>query len=138
MEEELVITIYGDTQSKKNRYRYSPSGKPYKPDFVREAENQALSQIPWEMQGLRLKNPAVVFSAIVPKKSMAMDIDGAFTTVLDYLVKAKVIQDDNIRNFNGPKLIVPAEEGDHKAMTIKLYPSGKLPLAEVIKWAQRQ
>ncbi len=123
----LEIVIEADVVSKKNSYQQTASGRRFKPVKIVETEKLALSQIPAEMYGLMLKHPAVEFFAFLPKRSWALDIDGVFTTILDYLTKAGVIKDDRVRDFNGPKLLHPVVESDRKKFIIKLYPNGELP-----------
>jgi len=127
MSECYEIEITAPVISKKNAYSQTRSGRRFKPQSVRDTELLALSQIPAEMVDLKLLHPAVEFQAYVPKKNWALDVDGLFTTCLDYLTKSGVIVDDCIRKFNGPKLIHPVIESDHKRFIIRLYPDGKLP-----------
>lgn len=122
----LDITIKADVISKKNVYASGRGGRRFKPERVVRAEEDALFQIPTEYYCLELTHPAVEFKAYLPKKSWAMDRDGAWTTVLDYLVKAKVIKDDNVRNFNAPVYHHPVEESNEKIFRIRIYPNGKL------------
>ena len=116
------IVIEADVVSKKNQYGQDKSGRRFKPKHVVETEKLALSQIPAELCGLRLQHPTVEFWSFIPKKSWALDIDGVFTTLCDYLVKAQVIEDDCIRRFNGSKLFHPTQESERKKFIIRLYP----------------
>jgi len=125
----LDITIEADVISKKNAYGSGKGGRRFKPDRVVDAENDALLQIPAEYFGLELKHPAVEFKAYLPKKSWAMDRDGAWTTVLDYLVKAGVLKDDNVRNFNAPVYLHPTEESAVKRFRVRIYPNGELKIS---------
>lgn len=127
MPEYYEIEFCAAIPSKKNLYGVSKIGKRFKPKEVRDAELLCLSQIPPEYCNLKLRHPAVETWMYWPKKSWAQDQDGAYTTCLDYLVKAGVLFDDRIRDFNGPKLHHPAVESDRKKMVIRLYPDGKLP-----------
>ena len=120
MSEYLEIVIQADVQTKKNNYGQTKSGKRYKPTHIVETEKLALQQIPAEYFGMDLKHPGVEVFMEMPKKSWAMDQDGAWTTVLDYLVKAGVVHDDNIRSFNGPKYLHPVVEAERKKITITL------------------
>jgi Holliday junction resolvase RusA-like endonuclease len=126
----LDITIIADVISKKNAYASGRGGRRFKPKKVVDAENDALLQIPSEYFGLELVHPAVEFKAYLPKKSWAMDRDGAWTTILDYLVKAKVIKDDNVRHFNAPVYLHPVEEAAEKKFRIRIYPNGELKISD--------
>jgi Holliday junction resolvase RusA-like endonuclease len=125
----LDITITADVISKKNAYASGRGGRRFKPKKVVDAENDALLQIPSEYFGLELVHPAVEFKAYLPKKSWAMDRDGAWTTVLDYLVKARVLKDDNVRCFNAPVYLHPVTESTEKKFRIRIYPNGKLTVS---------
>ena len=129
-ESYLDITICADVISKKNAYASGRGGRRFKPARVVDAENDALLQIPVEYFGLELVHPAVEFKAYLPKKSWAMDRDGAWTTVLDYLVKAGVLKDDNVRCFNSPVYLHPVTESTEKKFRIRIYPNGKLTISE--------
>lgn len=125
----LDITIKADVISKKNAYASGRGGRRFKPQRVVKAEEDSIFQIPVEYYGLRLKHPAVEFKAYLPKKSWAMDRDGAWTTILDYLVKAQVIEDDNVRNFNAPVYLHSVEEASEKIFRVRIYPNGKLRIS---------
>lgn len=122
----LDITIKADVISKKNAYATGKGGRRFKPTRVVQAEQDAMFQIPTEYYGLELLHPAVEFKAYLPKKSWALDRDGVWTTILDYLVKAHVIKNDDVRNFNAPVYHHPAEESNEKIFRIRIYPNGKL------------
>lgn len=126
----LDITIEADVISKKNAYASGKGGRRFKPKRVIEAEETAMFQIPHDYYCLELEHPAVEFKAYLPKKSWAMDRDGAWTTILDYLVKAKVIKDDNVRHFNAPVYLHPVEEAAEKKFRIRIYPNGELKISD--------
>lgn len=126
----LDITIEADVISKKNAYASGRGGRRFKPKRVVTAEEDALNQIPIELYGRFLEHPAVEFKAYLPKKSWAMDRDGAWTTILDYLVKAGVIKDDNVRCFNAPVYLHPVEEAAEKKFRIRIYPNGELKISD--------
>lgn len=129
-DETIDITISADVISKKNAYASGRGGRRFKPKRVVDAENDALLQIPIEYFGLELLHPAVEFKAYLPKKSWAMDRDGAWTTVLDYLVKARVLKDDNVRCFNAPVYLHPVTESKEKKFRIRIYTNGKLSISD--------
>lgn len=136
MEEEIDLIYFDivfevDIQAKKNQYGQTKTGRRYKPAHIVETENLALSQIPTEFRGLQLMHPGVEVWFYIPKKSWTMDQDGAYTTALDWLVKAKVIKDDRISCFNGEKFFHPVVESDRKKIIIRLYPDGKIPWCNV-------
>lgn len=132
--EPFSIRFECDVQSKKNNYRRSKGGGMFKPDHVVETEMIALSQIPAEYIGLKLKHPAIILKADMPKKNMAADIDGIFTTILDYLVKAEVLADDCIRQCNGMKFIDVVHEAPSKSFEVTILPDGDLKGWLLDKW----
>ena len=127
MAEYYEIEFCADIQSKKNIYGQTKTGRRFKPQKVKDAEAICLAQIPTELWGIKLRHPAVETWMYWPKKSWAQDYDGAYTTVLDYLVKSGTLAQDDLRNFNGLKLHHPAVEADRKKFVIRLYPDGKIP-----------
>lgn len=123
----IEIFIQADVVSKKNIYSQTKTGRRFKPKSVVDTEQLAMMQIPDEYKGLNLKHPAVEFWATIPKKSWALDRDGVYTTILDYLVKCSVLSEDNIRNFNGIVIQHPVIDGPRKLFKIRLYEDGKIP-----------
>lgn len=124
MPEYIEIIFEGNILSKKNCYAQTKTGRRYKPAGVVETEKLCLSQIPAEYCMLGLEHPGVEFFAYIPKKSWALDVDGVFTTICDYLVKAGVIIDDCIRKFNGAKVLHVVENAERKRFVVRLYPKG--------------
>lgn len=120
------IVIESPIVSKKNAYAQTKTGRRFKPKSVKDAEDLAIQQLPPEMYGLELKHPALEFFAFVPKKNWALDRDGLLTTILDYLVKFKILKDDNIRNFNGKVLVHTVLDAPRKRFVLRIYPDGIL------------
>jgi Holliday junction resolvase RusA-like endonuclease len=125
----LEITIKADVISKKNAYASGRGGRRFKPKRVVDAEETAMFQIPHEYYCLNLQHPAIEFKAYLPKKLWSMDRDGVWTTILDYLVKAQVLKDDNVRNFNAPVYFHPVSESNEKIFKLRIYPNGKLNIS---------
>lgn len=117
---DYIIELSFDCISKKNSYQQTKSGRRFKPKRVVDGELIALSQIPAELVDLKLKHPRIEFQAFIPKKSWSLDIDGVFTTILDILVKAGILAQDNIRNCNGGISILPVQDSARKRFVIKL------------------
>lgn len=125
----LEITIKADVISKKNAYASGRGGRRFKPKRVVDAEETAMFQIPHEYYCLNLQHPGIEFKAYLPKKLWSMDRDGVWTTILDYLVKAQVLKDDNVRNFNAPVYFHPVSESNEKIFKLRIYPNGKLNIS---------
>lgn len=125
----LEIIIKADVISKKNAYASGRGGRRFKPKRVVDAEEAAMFQIPHEYYCLNLQHPAVEFKAYLPKKLWSMDRDGVWTTILDYLVKAQLLKDDNVRNFNAPVYFHPVSESNEKIFKLRIYPNGKLNIS---------
>lgn len=115
------IVISANIVSKKNAYAQTKKGRRFKPDSVKDAEKEALAQIPADLWFREIKHPLIAFYAEIPKKSMGLDVDGIWTTIADILVKAGVFKDDNIRNLNGGVLLMPVREYKEKRFTVRIY-----------------
>ena len=115
------VIIEANIVSKKNAYAQTKKGRRFKPDSVKDAEKEALAQIPADLWFREIRHPLIAFYAEIPKKNMALDLDGVFTTITDILVKAKVFKDDNIRNLNGGVILMPVKEGSVKRFTVRIY-----------------
>jgi Holliday junction resolvase RusA-like endonuclease len=104
--EEVTLRLIGDLPCKKNRIRAGPGGGHY-PKAVKatlvnlelQARVQWGARPPWLHPDFEIR--MFVFNT---KK----DRDGIFTTVLDVLKKARVIEDDSIDLCNGLRTEHPA------------------------------
>ena len=118
---QLVIT--GPFPSKKNQLmprRGRGRGLMYDPKVKTAIERMELEvRAQWGSRD-PVRNPAMFFQFFVA--SVLKDRDGLLTTVLDVLVKARVLENDNIGLFNGwvglaPARIVP-EGNEHCEIVI--------------------
>jgi Holliday junction resolvase RusA-like endonuclease len=116
----LIITIFGKSESKKNKTRYNPVTKRrYNDPSVKAAEDYFMLQIPREHWGLKLEHPNVTYRMTVPHNSTRQDRDNLLTFVQDLLVKIKLFRSDNIKWHNGHIHIPPATLGeDNEYMTV--------------------
>lgn len=126
------IVLEANIVSKKNAYQSAKNGRRFKPKSVVDTEKDAISQIPADLWGIEMMHPHMVFWFNLPSKSFAADRDGIATTILDYLVRTKVLKDDNCRNCNGVVIFMPAVKSDSKKFTIWLYPN-ETDLTEIYK-----
>jgi hypothetical protein len=117
------IVLEADIVSKKNAYAPRKGGGFRKPDWIKNVEKDAISQIPAELWGIEMIHPHMVFWFNLPSKSFALDRDGVVTTILDFMVRTKVLKDDNCRNSNGVVILMPAAKSDSKKFTVWLYPN---------------
>jgi hypothetical protein len=117
------IVLEADIVSKKNAYVPLKGGGFRKPEWIKNIEKDAISQIPADLWGIEIKHPHMVFWFQLPSKSFALDRDGVVTSIFDYIVKAKVIKDDNCRNSNGVVILMPAVKAESKRFVIWLYPN---------------
>ncbi len=96
----MIITLSGSIPSKKNLLRRSCNGGMYRDRNVANQiirlTNQARLQWAGRDPMVRPKLKAVFYTA-----TMRADLDNMLTTVLDCLVKAGVLANDNIKN--GPR-----------------------------------
>jgi hypothetical protein len=126
------IVLEADIVSKKNAYAPRKGGGFRKPEWIKNVEKDAISQIPADLWGLEMMHPHMVFWFNLPSKSFALDRDGAATTILDFLVRTKVLKDDNCRNCNGVVMFMPAIKSDSKKFVVWLYPNDT-DLTEIYK-----
>lgn len=119
------ITLFGQLISKKNMYmpRTVGKGKNMKVIFIKNSQLQSkldalACQIPADMRDLKLQNPDIRLEMTVAHQSG--DQDGAYTTLLDILVSAGVLYNDNIKRNNGRKILEPCVLSDHWKTVITL------------------
>jgi hypothetical protein len=108
------ITLWGQLVSKKNMYTpiKTESGVIFIKNSQLQAKINALAcQIPADMRGLKLENPDILVRMTVAHQQG--DQDGAYTTLLDILVDAGVLWNDNIKRCNGRKILEPCVVSDH-------------------------
>jgi Holliday junction resolvase RusA-like endonuclease len=102
----MTLTLRGAIPCKKNSYRRSVNGRMYKTDEqaadIRALEWQAKAQ--WCDEPVT--HPAITMRFYLP--DMRRDRDNLATTVLDVLVNAGVLVNDNVRRCNGRIVIEPA------------------------------
>lgn len=109
LSEPLVLELYGPIPSKKNSYKKrSGRGRGMFKDRDLQSKLDYLTlQIPAEARGLELVHPDVTIQFTVPDRGR--DRDNMVTSLLDVLVLAGVLKNDNIASFNGRLVIEPAE-----------------------------
>lgn len=108
---QIRLVLRGSVPSKKNALRRrssSSKGVGYHYDETVKAQMDALvtqARIQW---GARREtaNPRILITFFVANRRQ--DRDGMFTTILDALVKARVLHDDNQQWCNGPVTIYPS------------------------------
>jgi Holliday junction resolvase RusA-like endonuclease len=106
----ITIVFIGAVPAKKNKYRprFGGSGKRFFKDTNLDAALKALdAQIPANYRGLKLEHPEIEWYFQVPAGKT--DRDNKITTILDILVAAGVLYDDNIRRCNGKWTVNEAE-----------------------------
>lgn len=106
-ESHITLVLHGPVPSKKNLLRPKRSGGLYL-DRKTSAEMTALV---WQAKNQWGQRPALVspsVSVVFHVRSRRSDRDNRLTCILDALVTAGVLANDNIENFNGPVIIDPA------------------------------
>ncbi len=109
----VELTFYGPLVSKKNSYRAVVRKKTGKAALVKDRKltgklNYLAQQIPVELWDLGMLNPSITMTRTGDHKG---DRDGAFTTLLDLLVRTGVLVDDSDVYNNGHWEIYPTEPG---------------------------
>ena len=116
----LEIKILGKTPSKKNQLvrrkdgkgYFNPKGKEIA-DIVSQIKKQVGDIIPFD-------KPMVSMLFVCSRANT--DIDNKATTIMDCLVKAGVLINDNLKHFTGP-LTVTGKKGDYDGALIQIVPS---------------
>lgn len=123
--EPLVLELYGEIPSKKNSYKKrSGRGRGMFKDRDLQSKLDYLTlQIPAEARGLELVHPDMRIQFIVPDRRR--DRDNLVTALLDVLVVAGVLKNDNIASFNGRLVIEPAEVDQQFYTRVTLIPKEK-------------
>jgi Holliday junction resolvase RusA-like endonuclease len=114
----MRIILEGPIPSKKNMLRRSKNGGMFRNAEV-SAKIDALTMqaaIQWGERGPLIRPSIQVLFRVIDKRS---DIDNKMTTVLDCLVKAGVLENDNIKNGPRPQMI-DWEMSDEEGAIIEL------------------
>jgi hypothetical protein len=105
------IRLLGWCPSKKNRYRIAARGRGKVGLKINDDDKAFLDALQFQANSLwqhqPLSHPEMVFR--LTTSNPAQDSDGALTATLDILQVAGVLINDNIRHFNGAKVILPAD-----------------------------
>lgn len=114
------LQLWGEVPSKKNAYTPRANGRGMFKSAALDAKiNYLLLQIPPELRGLKLLHPNITFSFTVPDRRR--DRDNMAQCLLDAMVQAGVLANDNIASCNGRIVIEPAQIGDqfHTRITLE-------------------
>lgn len=125
MTDEITIVFVGFVPAKKNRYSPTMRGgkmRFFKNDKLDAALKVLDSQIPDYCRGLQLEHPEMEWSFQVPDAKA--DRDNKITTLLDVLVDAGVLRDDNIKRCNGKWTVNEAEivKGQEETTIVTIRP----------------
>jgi hypothetical protein len=125
---QIEITFHGQVISKKNLYMPTIAGGTV--IFIKNSALQAkldtlACQIPGDYRDIKLENPDIRVEMTVAH--IRGDQDGAYTTLLDLLVDAGVLYNDNIARCNGRKILEPCVISDHWKTVVTLTPRGSSP-----------
>jgi Holliday junction resolvase RusA-like endonuclease len=110
-------TWYGLTKSKKNSYTPTRGGM-FKNSALKAELDRLEQQVPGDLRDLNLIHPDITVR--FKSRSARRDRDGLLASVLDVLVRCKVLADDSIGKCNGRIIIEPAEVCDEDSVTITL------------------
>lgn len=114
-----TFTLYGITKSKKNAYTPRKGGM-FKNKELADELDELEKQVPGDVRDLCLEHPDMIF--LFSSRSSRRDRDGLLASVLDVLVRCKVIVDDSIAHCNGFMTIVPAILQDEDSVVVSIYP----------------
>jgi len=129
MRPNIVLEFIGEVPAKKNEKMpvIRNSGKPSlitKPKSSLAVDRLAI-QIPGFARDIYLKHPDLDMYFIVPRGNV--DRDNVLSTILDLLWQYGVIEDDNVKHFNGRITLHPAVIGDTWKTTVVLYEEVRRP-----------
>lgn len=103
---KATIEVAGNIPSKKNTYK-AGGGRIYIPDEVKQKINGLTWQISRQWKGKpKLRHPNMVFRLFGGRSNQ--DRDNQVQTILDCMVKAGVLVNDDIGNSNGWMVTAPA------------------------------
>ncbi len=99
----IILELKGTIPSKKNAWRSNPRGRSYLPEQIQadidalviQAQNQRHLHPVEPLKGKKLYVGAVYYGSVVGK-----DVDNCYTTLLDVLQKAGIIENDNMVREN--------------------------------------
>ncbi len=92
----MKLTITGTTPSKKNSRINTRSGRSFPSARFTEWEKPALLELKEQFAGLKITNyPITLTMVFYNKDNRRHDLDNQSSSILDTLVKAGVLEDDN-------------------------------------------
>ena len=97
----MHLIIRGAISGKKNRYGQTRTGRRFKPRDVVENESSIVGQILEQAGNVSpFIKPCIVAHFVYSHRGK--DLDNMWTMIQDCLVKAGVLNDDNLNNLDGP------------------------------------
>jgi Holliday junction resolvase RusA-like endonuclease len=115
----VVVVINGPVPAKKNRWHRSGKGKMY---FDQSGITEQIAAITWQARAQWGTRPPVINPEIFVTfycKDLRGDIDNKLSTLLDCLVVAGVLADDNLKHLKGP-ITIRGEVDKNERTEIKL------------------
>jgi len=127
----ITLEFFGKVEAKKNsktpfvgkdgKMRVANSKK------AQDSMNAIMLQVPGEYRDLNLESPDIWFMFTVADGRS--DRDNMVSTLLDCLVKMKVLKNDSIARNNGRIIIEPAVISDHYKTVVEIMPR-PIPMSE--------
>jgi Holliday junction resolvase RusA-like endonuclease len=113
-----TIVLHGHCPSKKNLWKRGKGGRTYIDSDVKAVIDALTAQAraQWNHEPVTHPQICVQFFA----RDRRRDRDNMFTTVLDCLREAGVIVNDNIAQFNGTLVLLPAVIDQNERVTIEV------------------
>jgi hypothetical protein len=119
--ELIIIELFGQIPSKKNRYTPRKDGKGmFKNSNLQTELDRLAMQIPGWARDFNLVSPDIQFQFYV--RNGRSDRDSAVTTILDLLVEYGVLKNDTIASCNGTMTTHPAILADEWRTVVTLKP----------------
>lgn len=115
----MIITLRGPIPSKKSLYRRGKNGGLFLDRAVVKTIDGLIIQAKAAWHRPPIKHPHLSFELLVT--SRRQDRDNILLTLMDVLVKAGVLVNDNIASCNGSVVLLPARVGSEEGARIEVY-----------------
>jgi Holliday junction resolvase RusA-like endonuclease len=107
----MLISLKGNVPAKKNRWHRAKNGRIY---FDQDGIAEQIASLTWQLKaqhkGKPLSNPSMIITFYC--KDNRGDIDNKLSTLLDCMVAAEVLQNDNMTHLRGPITIHGVKRAD--------------------------
>ena len=115
----LSFTLYGHVPVKKNRWHRARNGGIY---FDQKGIKEQIESLEWQLKAVRNKISKPLTNVIMRAHFICRDnrgdLDGKLTTLLDCMVKMRLLQNDSLAHVK--RLNVEGEKGEPERVHIRI------------------